>query len=32
MEDQKKIITIPFDGKSSSYLAWTQKVWCYFCL
>jgi hypothetical protein len=32
MEHQKRIITIPFDGKTSSYLSWKQKVWCYFCL
>jgi hypothetical protein len=32
MDDQKRIITIPFDGKTSSYLSWKQKIWCYFCL
>jgi hypothetical protein len=32
MEDQKRIIKIPFDGKTSSFLSWKQKVWCYFCL
>ena len=32
MDDQKRIITIPFDGKTSSYLSWKQKVWCYFHL
>jgi hypothetical protein len=32
MVEQKKVYTIPFDGKTSSYLLWKQQIWCYLCL